>query len=792
MTHESLAWQLHNIEAEQSLLGAILLNNEAYHFAAKFVGFGHFFEPLHQRIYEISGQLIEAGKRADPLILKTFLPNDLIAADMTISQYLARLAACATTIINAGDYARTVRELADRRELAQIAYALMPADASHPVSLATIAITALDTIVAASADSGTPALSMQQAMARAVDATAQAYQNDGQIIGIPTTLRDLDHKTSGMSRGDLVVLAGRPGMGKAMPVDTPVLTPSGWTSIGSLKAGDTVLTHQGLPVPILAVHPQGLKEIFEVGFSDGRSALACADHLWEVRSKRWKTPRVINTSEIGRRLSLVRFKKWMHIPLFSGSGLESANLPIPPYTLGAWLGDGSRGTGRITGIDPEVFSRIEADGFSIGQPCTLARTVYGLSQKLERLGVRDSNSWSRFIPEIYLCASKGQRLDLIRGLLDTDGTVEPSGTVRYCSSSLALAKGVQNLIWSVGGVCKLTLKPTARKDSYILSIRHPSARDLFTLDRKQARLPKKYQYGPRLGLRLDSVEPAGKAECICITIDDPRGLYVAHNYVVTHNSALLLTMLRRQAQIGYKALLTSLEMSDIPMSHRMISDAIYDEPGDNLPYVNLRNGRFHEKLFYQITDVAKKLAELPIRVEQQPGLTVSQIMSRARQMKRKQGLDILAVDHLDLIKPSGRYAGNKVYELGEITAALKAGAKELDIVVVLLAQLSRDVEKRDNKRPQLSDLRSSGSIEQDADTVIFLYRAAYYLANAEPRAGTPEHELWQNESARVHNLLEAIIAKQRMGPTGGIELFCDIGNNAIRDMSRDQHLPERN
>jgi replicative DNA helicase len=161
---------------------------------------------------------------------------------------------------------------------------------------------------------------------------------------------------------------------------------------------------------------------------------------------------------------------------------------------------------------------------------------------------------------------------------------------------------------------------------------------------------------------------------------------------------------------------------------------------------------------------------------------MSQIAARARQLKRKGLLDVLAIDHLDLIKPSGRYAGNKVYELGEITAAAKALAKELDIVIVMLCQLSREVEKRDDKRPMLSDLRSSGSIEQDADTVIFLYRAAYYLGNNQPDQGSPEYVKWQDASVAAHNKLAAIVAKQRMGPTGAVDLFCDIGCNAVRDL----------
>ncbi len=149
------------------------------------------------------------------------------------------------------------------------------------------------------------------------------------------------------------------------------------------------------------------------------------------------------------------------------------------------------------------------------------------------------------------------------------------------------------------------------------------------------------------------------------------------------------------------------------------------------------------------------------------------------------------VDHLGLVKPSGRYAGNKVNETGEVTVGLKALAKELGIPVFLLCQINRGVESRDDKRPNLADLRNSGDIEQDADTVIILYREAYYLAKKEPAAGSAEFIIWSDQMAKVHNRLEAIVEKQRAGPVGSVKLFCDIASNAIRDefSEMDESLP---
>lgn len=460
-TPPSRPWEPISIEAEQALLGAILLNNDALTRVSDIIEPQHFSESLHGHLFEVLTTLIGAGKLANPITVQTFLPMQIEGMDLSVGQYVARLAAESTTIINAPDYARHIRELADRREIGNIAMQMTPLGPTEAAQLAAEAIEQLDGIVS-KASTALPQVDMDTAMTQAVDAIAKAYQNDNKIIGIPTGLADVDHKTGGFTRGNLVILAGRPGMGK---------------------------------------------------------------------------------------------------------------------------------------------------------------------------------------------------------------------------------------------------------------------------------------------------------------------------------SAALIAMLRQSAKRDFKSLMASLEMSSEELAQRMISDALFDMNCENVPYSNLRTGSFHERLFPLIIEAATSNRALPIKVEEQPYLTMSQIATRARRMKRKGGLDILAIDHLDLVKPSGRYQGNKVYELGEITAACKALAKELDIVVILLCQLSRDVEKREDKRPILADLRSSGSIEQDADTVIFLYRPAYYLQNTEPAAGTPEFLKWQEDMAAAHNKLFAIIAKQRMGPTGTIELFCDIGSNAVRDLN---------
>ncbi len=208
----------HNIEAEQSLLGAILVNNDAFYRVSDFLEQKHFFEPIHQTIFETAGSLIRMGKVATPVTLKTFVPADTDIGGMTVGQYLARLAAEATTIINAQDYGRTIYELALRRDLIRIGEDMVNVAFDAPVDFAPRAqIEDAERRLYELAESGRYEGGFQrfaQAMKVALDMAANAYQRDGKLSGIATGLRDLDAKMGGLQRSDLVILAGRPGMGK--------------------------------------------------------------------------------------------------------------------------------------------------------------------------------------------------------------------------------------------------------------------------------------------------------------------------------------------------------------------------------------------------------------------------------------------------------------------------------------------------------------------------------------------------------------------------------------------------
>jgi len=208
----------------------------------------------------------------------------------------------------------------------------------------------------------------------------------------------------------------------------------------------------------------------------------------------------------------------------------------------------------------------------------------------------------------------------------------------------------------------------------------------------------------------------------------------------------------------------SLEMSSEQLSTRILAEQSRIKSND------IRRGRITDDQFEKFIETSKNIAELPLYIDETPAMNIAAMSNRARRIKRLKGLDLIVVDYIQLMKGSFNNKDGRVQEISEITQGLKAIAKELSIPVVALSQLSRAVEQRDDKKPQLSDLRESGSIEQDADVVMFVYREAYYLERKEPRPATVEHAEWQAKMNEVSNLAEIIIGKQRHGPTGNVML----------------------
>jgi replicative DNA helicase len=229
----------------------------------------------------------------------------------------------------------------------------------------------------------------------------------------------------------------------------------------------------------------------------------------------------------------------------------------------------------------------------------------------------------------------------------------------------------------------------------------------------------------------------------------------------------------------------SLEMSAEQLAMRLLADV------SGVSSDRLRKGEIDASEFGRVRDGAIEVQEAPLFIDATGGLSISKLTARARRLKRQHGLDLIVVDYLQLVTTDGSKGDNRVQEVSAITGGLKALAKELGVPVIALSQLSRQVENREDKRPQLSDLRESGSIEQDADVVMFVYREAYYLSRAEPREGTPEHMTWQEDLEKINNVAEVIIGKQRHGPIGTVKLHFHGDTTKFGNLAREGRFDVR-
>jgi replicative DNA helicase len=230
----------------------------------------------------------------------------------------------------------------------------------------------------------------------------------------------------------------------------------------------------------------------------------------------------------------------------------------------------------------------------------------------------------------------------------------------------------------------------------------------------------------------------------------------------------------------------ALEMSAAQMAMRLLAEV------SGVPSDLIRKGDITAADFGRIRDAANEIQEAPLFIDDTGGISISKLMARARRLKRTTGLDLIVIDYVQLVTVGvGSRPENRVQEVSQITQSLKSLAKELHVPVIAAAQLSRQVENREDKRPQLSDLRESGSIEQDADVVMSIYRESYYLSRTEPRDGTTEHLEWEAKMDQIRNEAEIIIGKQRHGPIGTVKLHYDENLTKFSNLGRENRIPER-
>lgn len=849
-----------DLAAEQAVLGGMLLSKDAIADVLERLRPGDFYRPAHQNVYDAILDLYGRGEPADAVTVAAELDRRNLLRRIGGAPYLHTLISTVPTAANAGYYATIVAEKALLRRLVEAGTRVVQygyagaegADVAEVVDRAQAEI--YEVAERRTTEDFVPLEDLLQPTMDEIDAIAS---NGGVARGVPTGFTELDEVTNGLHAGQMIIVAARPGVGKALALDTPLPTPTGWTTMGDVAVGDELLGDDGRPTRVVAATDVMLgRPCYEVEFSDGTVIVADAAHQWltETRASRksaqvaavgynrYKNQRtfaaVRTTAEIAETLCCPTQDRRLNHSVVNARALDlpDREFLVPPYTLGAWLGDGTSAAAQITAADPEIIMRIEADGVvavpsgsapsryqlrlppgaeqalprcvvcgksfipqtsqvrTCGHSCggrarfmsdpvpspTCVRcggpsagmrlcqkchsTVGTLQARLRTIGVLGN----KHIPTEYLRGSEAQRRALLAGLLDTDGTVTAGGAVQFSVTNQRLVRDVNELIVSLGYRCQTSTKRVqgrSETSSIAYTLTFSTEDRVFALERKAiAHKERRAITGTsRCGSRfIVDVRPIESVAVRCVEVDNDSHMYLASRAMVpTHNSTLGLDFLR-SCSIKHRmaSVIFSLEMSKSEIVMRLLSAEAKIKLSD------MRSGRMSDEDWTRLARRMSEISEAPLYIDDSPNLTMMEIRAKARRLRQKADLRLVVVDYLQLMS-SGKKVESRQLEVSEFSRQLKLLAKELEVPVVAISQLNRGPEQRTDKKPMLSDLRESGSLEQDADMVILLNRPDAFERD-DPRGGEADF----------------ILAKHRNGPTKTVTVAHQLHLSRFANMAR--------
>ncbi|MGW6119442.1 replicative DNA helicase [Nocardia sp. NPDC055165] len=837
----------HDMAAEQSVLGGMLLSKDAIADVVEVLRPGDFYRPAHQAIYDTILDLYGRGEPADPVTVSAGLDRRGELKRIGGPPYLVTLTQTVPTAANAGFYAEIVAEKAILRRLVEagtriVQFGYAGADGQDVAEVVDRAQAEIYEVTERrTTEDFTPLEELLQPTMDEIDSIAS---RGGISLGVPTGFTELDELTNGLHPGQMIIVAARPGVGKALALDTPLPTPGGWTTMGEVRVGEDLLDAQGRPTRVVAATEVMVdRPCYEVEFSDGTVLVADEQHQWltETRASRRSAQvfaEVRTTAQIADTVRCDTADKRINHSVTNAEPLQlpERELLVPPYTLGAWLGDGTSAAAQITSVDPEIVARIESEGivavpsrsaqwrFQLtlpadepvaARPCVVCGTEFTPFTSEVRTCGRSCGGKARFvsepvpaptcsqcggpsiglrlcqscrnsvgsvqarlrtlgvlgdkhIPTAYLRSSESQRRALLAGLLDTDGTVTHGGSAQFAVTSERLFRDVQELVVSLGYRCGVSTKRVrgrSEQSSTCYTLTFATDDEVFGLYRKAllhkerraavstARSNSRYIVDVR---RVESVPVR------CVEVDNADHLYLAgRSMVPTHNSTLGMDFMRScSIKHGMASVIFSLEMSRTEIVMRLLSAEAKIKLGD------MRSGRMSDDDWTKLARRMSEISEAPLFVDDSPNLTMMEIRAKARRLKQRHDLKLVVVDYLQLMS-SGKKVESRQQEVSEFSRHLKLLAKELEVPVIAISQLNRGPEQRTDKRPMVSDLRESGSLEQDADMVILLHRPDA-IERDDPRGGEAD----------------LIVGKHRNGPTATITVAHQLHLSRFVDMAR--------
>lgn len=765
------------VPLEEAVLGALMLDREALPMVMDILRPESFYLEAHQHIYRAAIRLFE---RSNPVDLLTVTEEVKKAGELDKiggGYYLVELSNRVASAANIEYHARIIAQKHIQRELISVSTRTIRdayEDTTDVFNLLDETEKGLFAITQNNLSRSYESMgSLSSKVLKQIEELSK--KGDG-LTGVPSGFTDLDRLTSGWQPSDLVIIAARPGMGKCLGKGTKVLMYDGsLRCVENLKPGELLMGDDSTPRLILST-TKGREMMYWVRQNKGIDYRVNESHILSLKPSRteWSHQNgdILNISVSDYLGQSAKFKS-------NYKGYKVAvefaerSVSVHPYFLGLWLGDGSSDSSNIATTDEEVVSYLETYAGDLGltlkkqkqapEKCpiyriandrqnALAFSLHGLLRKLGVLG-------NKHIPQDYLLNTTQKRLELLAGLIDSDGhyLVQSNG-FEITQKDENLAHQIKFLCDSLGFRTSLTAK-----EAQIAAIGFESIvwrlRIYGDLDKVPVRIQRKQpnSWKSKINWQVTGIHvEADKVDDYYGFELDGNGLFLLSDMTVTHNTAMVLAVALNAARDFNKGVaLFSLEMASTQLVQRLISME------SEIPANKFRNGKLEDYEWQQLQTTVERLNSVPIFIDDTPAINIFELRAKCRRLKMQHDIQLIVVDYLQLMTGASENnrGGNREQEIAGISRALKSLAKELNVPVLALSQLSRAVEVRGgSKRPQLSDLRESGSIEQDADIVSFIYRPEYYQI----------HEDEQGQSLK--GIAEFIIAKHRHGALDTIRL----------------------
>lgn len=673
-----------DLNAEQSTLGGMLLSKDAIADVIERLSPNDFYRPAHQTIFNAILDLYAEGEPADAVTVAAELDRRGKLHRVGGAPYLHTLIAGVPTAANAGYYAAIIAEKAQLRRLVEagtriVQYGYAGADGADVADVVARAQAEVyDVTAGRHAEDYSP---LEELLQPTMDELDAIQNQGGSARGVPTGFTDLDAVTNGLHGGQMIIIAARPGVGKALALNTPLPTPTGWTTMGAVSVGDELLGADGHPTHIVATTEVMYdRPCYTVEFDDGTTLIADAQHQWPTLS--------------GIRTTVELRPGQDRIPTTTAlAGQDSRGaLPADPYVAGCWLAD-RPATRHLPLSVPELRPLLRT-------AAEHRRSV--LAGFLESTAVQSAG-------EVVTIRANPRRpglLDFIEELIAAEG--------------LAVTRLGESIRY----------RPTAPRQRTVTAVRQITS------------------------------EPVR-----CVEVDNADHVYLAGRAMVpTHNSTLGLDFMRScSVKHGLASVIFSLEMSKSEIVMRLLSA----ETGIKL--ADMRAGRMDDHDWTRLARRMGDISEAPLYIDDSPNMTLMEIRAKARRLAQKHDLRLVVVDYLQLMSTGKKYESRQ-QEVSDMSRGIKLLAKELDVPVVAISQLNRGPEQRQDKKPMVSDLRESGSLEQDCDIVLLLHRPDAFDRD-DPRGGEAD----------------IILGKHRNGPTATITVAHQLHLSRFANMARGEY-----